>query len=129
MARITGKGYSFDDVLIIPKYNKVNSRKEVDLSTRVTKNFSLDMPLVASNMDTVCESEMAIAIGKLGGLGILHRFMSVEKQVENIKKIKREGLLCAASVGIRDYEERVPKLAESGVDILVLDVAHGHSKK
>jgi len=129
MARITGKGYSFDDVLIIPKYNKINSRKEVDLSTRVTRNFSLDMPIVASNMDTICECEMAISIGKLGGLGILHRFMDVEKQVDEVKKVKNEGLICAAAVGIRDYEDRVRELVEAGVDIVVLDVAHGHSKR
>ncbi|HKL24573.1 MAG TPA: guanosine monophosphate reductase [Candidatus Nanoarchaeia archaeon] len=129
MARIIGKGYSFDDVLINPKYNKIKSRKEVDFKTKVTKNYSLDMPLIAANMDTVCESEMAIAIGKLGGLGVIHRFMTIEKQVEEIKKVKFNGLVSSAAIGVRDYKERAERLVNAGVNILVLDVAHGHSKK
>jgi len=128
MARITGKGYSFDDVLIIPKYNKINSRKEVDFRTKVTRNYFLDMPLIAANMDTVCESKMAISIGKLGGLGVIHRFMPVERQVKEVKDVKRQGLICSAAVGVRDYENRINELVDAGVDILVLDVAHGHSK-
>ena len=56
MARIIGKGYSFDDVLIVPKYNTVLSRKDVSFKTKVTKNYEIDMPIIASNMDTVCES-------------------------------------------------------------------------
>ena len=129
MARIIGKGFSFDDVLIIPKYNKVPSRKDVIFKTRVTRNYFIDMPLIAANMDTVCESKMAIAIGKLGGLGVLHRFMSIEEQVEEVRKVKEVGLLCSAAIGIKDYEERIPPLIRAGVDILVLDVAHGHSKR
>jgi IMP dehydrogenase len=81
MARVIGKGYSFDDVLIVPKYNKISSRKEVEFKTKVTKNYDINIPLIAANMDTVCESEMAITIGRLGGLGVIHRFLSVEKQV------------------------------------------------
>ena len=61
MARIIGKGYSFDDVLIVPKYNKINSRREVSFRTRVTKNHFIDIPILAANMDTICENEMAIA--------------------------------------------------------------------
>ncbi len=129
MARIIGKGYSFDDVLLIPKYNRVKSRKEVSFKTKVTKNYFLDIPLLVANMDTVCESEMAIAIGKMGGLGVVHRFMTIENQAREIAKIKKEKLLAAAALGVKDYEERVVALVKSGVDILVLDVAHGHSKR
>lgn len=129
MARIIGKGYSFDDVLLVPKYNRVKSRKEVSFKTKVTKNYFLDIPLLVANMDTVCESEMAIAVGKMGGLGVVHRFMTVASQAKEIKKIKKENLLAAAALGVKDYEERVKALADSGVDILVLDVAHGHSKR
>jgi IMP dehydrogenase len=128
MARIVGKGYSFDDVLIVPKYNKIRSRKEVEFRTRVTRNYFIDLPLLAANMDSVCESKMAIAIGRLGGLGVIHRFMETEKQVEEVKKVKRAGLLVAAAIGIKDVEERVEALAKAGVNILVLDIAHGHSK-
>ncbi len=128
MARIIGKGYSYDDVLIVPKYNKIRSRKEVEFKTKVTRNYSINLPIIAANMDTVCESEMAISLGKLGGLGVLHRFMTPEMEAEQVKKVKKEKLVCAAAVGIKDYKERVPKLAKAGVNILVLDIAHGHSK-
>lgn len=128
MARIIGKGHTFDDVLVIPKYNKVVSRKDVVLKTRVTKNYFLDMPLVASNMDTICEAKMAIVFGRVGGLGILHRFCLISEQCSWVKEVKKAGLLCAAAVGLKDLEQRVSALVEAGVDILVLDVAHGHSK-
>lgn len=128
MARIIGKGYSFDDVLVIPEYNKVRSRKDVNFQTKVTRNYFIDIPFVAANMDTICESKMAIAIGKLGGLGILHRFMPVEKQAREVRYVREEKLICAAAVGINDLDIRVPALVVSGVNILVLDVAHGHSK-
>ncbi len=128
MARIIGKGYSYDDVLIVPKYNKVLSRRDVNLRTRVTRNHFIDIPIVAANMDTVCESKMAIALGKLGGLGVLHRFMTIEQQAEEVKKVKAEGLLCAAAIGVKDVEERAEALVNAKVDILVIDIAHGHSK-
>ena len=129
MARIIGKGYSFDDVLIVPKYNKVPSRKDVNFKTRVTKNYSIDIPIIAANMDTVCESQMAIAIGRLGGLGVIHRFLTIEEQVREIKAVKKNNLLAAAAIGVKDYEERAKALVEAGVDIFVLDVAHGHAKR
>ena len=128
MARIFKKGYSFDDVLLIPKYNKVRSRKDVDFKTRVTKNYSLDIPIIAANMDTVCEARMAITLGKLGGLGVIHRFMSIEKQVNEIKRVNKEKLISAAAIGITDFKERTKALYEAGVNIIVLDIAHGHSK-
>jgi len=129
MARIIAKGYSFDDVLIVPKYNKIVSRRDVKFQTRVTRNYQIDIPILAANMDTVCESTMAIALGRLGGLGVIHRFLSIEEQVAEIVKVKAENLLTAAAVGIKDYEERVKALSEIGLNIIVLDVAHGHSKR
>jgi IMP dehydrogenase len=129
MARIIGKGYSFDDVLIIPKYNKVASRKDVNFKTKVTKNHSIDIPILAANMDTVCESEMAIALGRLGGLGVIHRFLTIEEQANQIKLVKDNNLLAAAAIGVKDYEDRAKALSDVGVDIFVLDVAHGHAKR
>jgi IMP dehydrogenase len=129
MARITAKGYSFNDVLIVPKYNKIASRREVNFQTQVTKNYSIDIPIIAANMDTICESEMAIAIGKMGGLGVIHRFLSINEQVKEIKKVQKHKLITAAAVGVKDIEERVEALVKAGVNILVLDVAHGHSKR
>ena len=128
MARIIGKGYSFDDVLILPKYNKVRSRKDVSFKTKVTKNYSIDIPFLAANMDSVCEAEMAIALGEMGGLGVLHRFVSIEEQVKMVKEVRAHHLLCAAAIGVKDLKERSAALAKAGVHIFVLDVAHGHSK-
>jgi IMP dehydrogenase len=129
MARVIGKGLAYSDVLIVPKYNKIFSRRDVSLKTRVTKNFLIDIPFLAANMDSVCDSKMAIAIGKLGGLGVIHRFLKIEDESEEVLKVKKENLISAAAVGVKDFKERVPKLVEAGVDILVLDVAHGHSKR
>jgi len=129
MARIIGKGYSFDDVLIVPKYNKIHSRRDVSFRTRVTRNFSIDIPILAANMDTVCESRLAIVLGKLGGLGVIHRFLTIEQQCVEVRKVKAEGLICAAAVGLRDFELRVRALAGCDVNIIVLDIAHGHSKR
>lgn len=129
MARIIAKGYSFDDVLIVPKYNKVPSRKDVNFKTRVTKNHSIDIPILAANMDTICESEMAITLGRLGGLGVIHRFLTIREQAAQVKLVKDNNLLAAAAIGVKDYQERSEALSQAGVDILVLDVAHGHSKR
>ncbi len=128
MARIMGKGFSFDDVLIVPKYNKILSRRDVELKTRVTRNYSIDIPIIAANMDTICESRMAIVLGKLGGLGVLHRFMTVEEQAKQVKEIREQGLIAAASIGVKDVKERVDALVKAGVNIIVIDIAHGHSK-
>jgi IMP dehydrogenase len=129
MARIISKGYSFNDVLISPKYNKIKSRKEVNFQTKISKNYRLDIPIVVANMDTACESKMAITIGCLGGLGVIHRFMTIDEQAKEIKKIKKYHLIAAAAIGVKDYEERAKALEKSGVNILVLDVAQGHSKR
>jgi len=129
MARIIGRGYSFNDVLISPKYNKIVSRREVKFETRVTKNYKLDIPILAANMDTICESQMAIALGRLGGLGVIHRFLSIEDQVREVEKVKAQNLIAAAAIGVKDYEERVSALDKAGINIVVLDVAHGHSKR
>ncbi len=128
MARIIGKGFSFDDVLIVPKYNKILSRREVNFKTRVTRNYEIDIPLIAANMDTICETQMAIVLGKLGGLGVIHRFMTTEEQARQVAEIKRNNLIAAAAIGVKDVEERVKALVNAGVNILVIDIAHGHSK-
>jgi len=129
MARIIARGYSFDDVLIIPKYNRIRSRRDVSFQTQVSSNYKLDIPIIAANMDTICESDMAIAIGRLGGLGVIHRFLSIADQKVEVEKVKAHNLITAAAIGVKDYEERIKALSEVGVNILVLDVAHGHSKR
>ena len=129
MARIIGKGYSFDDVLIVPKYNRINSRREVSFHTKVTKNYEIDIPILAANMDTVCESKLAIELGRLGGLGVIHRFLTIQDQAKEVIKVKKHKLICAVAIGVKDFEERIKALDKVGVNIVVLDVAHGHSKR
>lgn len=82
-------GLTYDDVLLVPKYSKVGSRHEADTSTHLTKKISLKIPLVSANMDTVTEAEMAVTIAREGGIGIIHRFMSLEEQVAQVRKVKR----------------------------------------
>jgi len=83
------EGITFDDVLLIPKRSAIISRKDTDLSTRLSRNIRLNMPIISANMDTVTEANMAIAIAKEGGIGIIHRFMSIEQQVHEVEKVKR----------------------------------------
>lgn len=124
-----GRGLTFDDVLIVPSKSAVRSRKEPSLATQVTKRFKFKLPFISANMDTITESDMAIAMHKLGGLGILHRFMPVSQQIEELHKIRNAGVeICAASVGVNDEgRERAKKLVQEGANILTIDIAHGHS--
>lgn len=93
-SKILGEALTFDDVLIVPQKSDINSRKDVDTSTFVTKNLKIKIPIVSSNMDTVTEADMAISLARQGGLGIIHRFLPIEEQVNEIKKVKRsEGIL------------------------------------
>ena len=80
---------TFDDVLLVPKRSSIHSRKDVDLSTRLSRNIKLNIPIVSANMDSVTESAMAISMAHNGGIVIIHRFMPVERQVEEVLKVKR----------------------------------------
>ncbi|MFY9798220.1 MAG: IMP dehydrogenase [Candidatus Nitrosopolaris sp.] len=82
-------GLTFDDVLLVPKRSAVTSRSQTDLRTRLSTNISLNIPLISANMDTVTEAGMAIALAREGGIGIVHRFMTIEDQVDEILKVKR----------------------------------------
>lgn len=82
-------GLTFDDVLLVPKRSAVMSRSQTDLRTRLSTNISLNIPLISANMDTVTEAGMAIALAREGGIGIVHRFMTIEDQVDEILKVKR----------------------------------------
>jgi IMP dehydrogenase len=82
-------GLCYDDVLLEPRYSVIKSRKNVSLRTNLTKNIKINLPIVSANMDTVTESKMAIALAQMGGMGIIHRFMTIERQIEEVKKVKR----------------------------------------
>jgi IMP dehydrogenase len=83
------EGLTFDDVLLVPKRSPIVSRTQTDLRTKLSKNISLNIPLVSANMDTVTESQMAIAVAREGGIGIIHRFMAIEDQVDEVLRVKR----------------------------------------
>lgn len=83
------KGLTFDDVLLVPRRSSITSRGDVDTSTRLTESIQIKIPILSANMDTVTEAKMAIAMARLGGIGILHRFMTIEQQVREVKAVKR----------------------------------------
>ena len=83
------EGYSYDDILIKPKYSEIESRGDINLETNLTKNIKMKLPLISANMDTITEDKMAIAMAIAGGIGIIHRFCSIEDQVKMVKNVKR----------------------------------------
>ncbi len=124
-------GLTFDDVLLVPRRSSIRSRQDVSLKTRLTTNIEIDLPILAANMDTVCEQEMAITMASLGGVGILHRFMTVEAQAQMVENIKNENssYVAGAAIGTdHDALVRSKALIDAGVDVLVLDIAHGHAE-
>jgi len=110
---------SFDDVLL-----------EINLETKISSKLTLQIPLISTNMDTVTGVRMAVAMGKLGGMGILPRFDSPDMQAEKIKQIVDAGAIGAGSLGIKEgFLEIAEKLVLAGATVLTIDVAHGHLKK
>lgn len=83
------EGLTFDDVLLIPKRSPIVSRSQTNLKTRLSRNISLNIPVISANMDTITESPMAIALAREGGVGIIHRFMTIQDQVDEVLKVKR----------------------------------------
>jgi len=118
---------SYDDVLLVPQFSDIVSRKEVDLQSSLDNERVLSLPIISSPMDTVTESRMASVMAEAGGLGIVHRYNSIEMQVQNVRQICDERGYKSAAIGITgDYLERAHALYQAGVRILCLDVAHGH---
>jgi len=120
-------GLTYDDVLLLPDASDVVP-SEVDTATRLTRTISLRIPLISSAMDTVTESAMAIAMAKEGGIGIIHRNLPIDAQVTHVKLVKNVGL-AGAAVGVGDDGfARAQALIEAGVDVVVVDTAHGHHR-
>ena len=85
------EGLTFDDVLLVPKYSDITSRSQTDLATKLSRNLSINIPFVSANMDTVTESVMAGAMARAGGIGIIHRFLTIQEQANEVLKVKRSG--------------------------------------
>lgn len=85
------EGLTFDDVLLVPKYSDITSRSQTNLKTKLSKNISINIPFVSANMDTVTESAMAVAMARAGGIGIIHRFLTIKEQANEVLKVKRSG--------------------------------------
>jgi len=120
---------TFDDVTLVPKYSNILP-SEVDTSIKLTKDLKLRIPLLSSAMDTVTESRMAIAVANAGGIGVIHRNLEITKQIEEIKKVKKQKLFVGAAVGAGPKElQRAKEILKEGVDLIVVDTAHGHTKK
>jgi IMP dehydrogenase len=124
-----GRGLTFDDVLMIPCKSEVRSRRDPNLSSQLTKTKIFQTPIISANMDTITEADMAIAMHKMGGLGIVHRFNTIEAQTAMIRQIRESGAInISASIGVNeDYKERAAALVSAGANILTIDIAHGHS--
>lgn len=143
------RGLTYDDILLVPKYSEVKSRSDIKLQTLVSRRYGLLRPLVASCMDTVCEYGMAIKMVELGSVGCIHRFMTVDEQCEQVSKVveyinnnhmyEHWGVMyddwhseikqipVMAAIGVNDVDiDRAVRLVLSGVNIILIDVAHGH---
>ena len=120
-------GLCYDDVLLVPQYSDIRSRKEVDISTNLGEDIKLELPLVASPMDTVSGETMAKALDKAGTMAIIHRYNTIEDQVGLVCSVTKDGGRVGAAVGITgDFLERAEALVKYGVSFLCVDVAHGH---
>ena len=120
---------TFDDVLLLPRYSNVLP-SDTNISFNLTKKITLEAPFLSSAMDTVTESRMAIAIAKSGGLGVIHRNLSIKDQTKEITKVKSKNLLVGAAVGTNKEDLlRSKSLIDNGCDLIVVDTAHGHSEK
>ena len=127
------KGSNFKDIYIIPRYSEVGSRATVDTSTKIFDNLEIEVPVISSNMDTVTEGLMAIAMNNAGAMGALHRFMSIDDNVREyelatFRESPQEGTHVLVSVGVNgDSRERAHELHNVGARFFIVDVAHGHS--
>ena len=123
MGKIIGEGITFDDVLLVPAYSEVIPN-QVELSTNLTKKIKLNIPLMSAGMDTVTEHRMAIAMARQGGIGIIHKNMSIEAQAEEVDKVKRsengvitDPFYLSPEHTLRDADELMSKFRISGVPI------------
>jgi IMP dehydrogenase len=121
--------FTFDDVTLVPQYSSVLPSEAITAS-KLSNNLNLQIPLMSSAMDTVTESKMAIAISKSGGIGVVHRNLSIYEQVKEVKKVKKNNCLVGAAIGVNPIDlERAEELLRVNTDLIVIDTAHGHTQK
>lgn len=116
---------TYDDVLLVPQYSQVESRKQLSTRTRLTSKLNLQIPIVSANMDTVTESDMAVAMARAGGIGIIHRFMSIDEQVRQVQRVKKtesfvveNPITLKASDTVGDVKRIVDETYTGGIVIL-----------
>ncbi len=121
------KGLSFDDVLLAPRYSDIVSRKEgVDVTSELG-SIRLSVPIISSPMDTITEAPMASAMHQLGGLGIIHRYNTIDEQAALISSVSSPGTNVGAACGVTgDYLERALSAVNAGANVICVDIAHGH---
>lgn len=118
-------GLTFDDVLLEPRKTAVN-RRDANVEARLTKKARLAIPLLAAASDTVSDARFAVALGKLGGMAVLHRNCSLDEQVKMVKEVRRAGVSVGAAVGPKDIERAIA-LSEAGASVIFMDCAHAHA--
>lgn len=135
---------TYDDIQLIPKFSAVKSRQDISLRTKLSRNYDLLIPIVASPMDTVCEVEMAVKMFRMGGVGCIHRFNTPEEQAQMVKELcyrifgengeghllfgweEEDRIPIMAAIGVSEQDKkRAELLDQSGVSVLLIDVAHG----
>lgn len=135
---------TYDDIQLVPKFSNIRSRNQISLRTKLSKRYDLLIPIVASPMDTVCEVEMAVKMFRMGGVGCIHRFNSIDEQVMMVRKTvygcfgesgeghlmtdwdNEDNIPIMAAIGVSENDkERALKLTDAGANVLLIDVAHG----
>lgn len=121
------EGLTFDDLLLRPGYSFFK-RQDISLETKLTKKITLRLPFTSAPMDTVTEHQLAVALAELGGIGFIHRNLSIDDQAKEVSTVKAKRLFVGAAIGSEGYSERIEKLIRAGVDVVIVDSAHGYAK-
>jgi len=135
---------TYDDIQLVPRFSKVKSRQDISLRTKLSRNYDLLIPIVASPMDTVCEVDMAVKMFRMGGVGCIHRFNTPEEQAQMVKELcyrifgengeghllfdwaEEDKIPIMAAIGVsEDDKKRAKSLTECGANVILIDVAHG----
>jgi len=120
---------SFDDVLLVPQYSDVESRRKVNTDSTLSEGLDFSLPVISSPMDTITEAEMAVALHKAGGLGVVHRYNTINEQADIVKQVIAKCKAAPAAIAIGatgDYLDRAERAVHLGVKVLCIDTAHGH---